>query len=1082
MSHLPRLWKRSFRRFLTIILCSALLFLSTPLSVSALVIRDASKAVTEVSYEGWSFLSDLFKRSITNRTQSPRPEPTGIRPAQVPTKAERAARVATIQTNPPEEVTLKSRQPMWFSAIPLDSSGATIQGLTTEWESNNKQVIFIKKNGEALAGKPGTATVVVRAGSKQRTVRVTVVEGSNHRFGGKKTTDSTRAQSVAVDNSGEPKNNSLVAKRINAKRKRAHAATVNKISTSVPLFIRDPNDDPLPDNETSSLYQPANLIGTPPGKKKPGALTAGSAIGTSESGNKNFIFGLPVVGLGGRGVDVSLALIYNSLVYNKSTNPSNGSTWLTYDVDSGYPAQGFRLGYGQIEDQGSAGFTLTESNGTRRALVYSTSYTYDTNDGSFIRFIGGSGWGTLYYSDGMQVTYGASGNGYRSYPTKITDRNGNYILISYVNSTGPRINTIQDTMGRYIRFYYDSNYDLVTITMPGLTGQSDIQVMRFYYENLSLTTSGLFSSTINVDIGTNARVLKYIYLPASAEGSSSSDGDCGYRFNYSPYGMIYQIVKFRGMTASTTSTSSTGTVTEGTNTTAATTTYGYPTSASNLTDVPTFASRTDDWAGRTTSSAPQYTFAVTEPTGETVSTVTAPDGTVTESHAVRSSGAWNDGLITEVRVQNATPTVFAKTVMSWEQNASNGTPRIANVKMTNEASKTRATVFSYDSSTTYNNVSEFSERDFTTDGSISSTELRRTKTDYVTSSSYLNRRLLHLPSMIRVYPGNSTTAAAKVEYAHDNYGASHANLTSRDDIIMHDPAFDPFQEPQETWDWVCTEWGYTEGGIWDCLNWEWQMTGYYNPYESSTDYRGNVTSVTTYPDATSSSNSITHATTYDIAGNVITAQVDCCQQKSFTFTDTYEYAYPTSVKDGNPSGLHLTNSITYDFNTGLVATTTDPNSQVTSVSYNTDTLRTSQVNFADGGRVSYDYGDNLVADSSSKYHSRVTATTKLDSSRYVDSKSYFDGRGAPAATFNSYTSGNGWSITNIQYDSMGRAYRASNPYFSTSDYGTVAINSAGIWTTNTFDNLGRVTQVTMPRGDDQNPSHTVSVQSCIREM
>ncbi|HSE32949.1 MAG TPA: hypothetical protein VLA93_15360, partial [Pyrinomonadaceae bacterium] len=611
----------------TLLITVALVFGSF-LPIGAMVLRDASNAASGVGYRGWSFLYDVAKR-ITDRSQI-RPDPSGVRPREVPSRAEREATVATIQTNPEDEITLQSRQPMWFSAIPLDSSGTTIQGLTAQWESNNKQVIFIKKNGEAMAGKPGTATVVARAGNKQRSVRVTVVQGTNHRFGGKKTTDSMR-QRAAINGAGPSANSTLVARGINAKRKRAHAtsARLSKVP-STPFFMRDPTDDPLPDNETSSLYQPANLIGTPPGKKKPGALTAGSAIGTSESGNKNFLFGLPVVGLNGRGIDVALALIYNSLVYNKSTNPSDQSTWLTYDVDSGYPAQGFRLGYGQIEDQGSAGFTLTEANGTRRALAYTTTNTYDTNDGSFIRFIGGSGWGTLYYSDGTQVSYGAAGTGgLRSYPTRITDRNGNYILISYRNSVGPRIDTVQDTMGRYVRFYYDSNNDLVTVTIPGLTGQSDIQVMRFYYENLSLTTSGLFSSSVNVDLPTsgNARVIRYIYLPASAEGSSSSDGDCGYRFVYSPYGMIYQVVKFRGMTASTTSTSSTGTVTEGTNTTAATTTYDYPTSASSLTDVPTFAHRTDDWAGRTTSSAPQYTFAVSEPTGETVSTVTAPDGT-----------------------------------------------------------------------------------------------------------------------------------------------------------------------------------------------------------------------------------------------------------------------------------------------------------------------------------------------------------------------------------------------------------------------------------------------------------------------
>ena len=180
------------------------------------------------------------------------------------------------------------------------------------------------------------------------------------------------------------------------------------------------------------------------------------------------------------------------------------------------PAQGFRLGYGQIEDQGSAGFTLTENNGTRRALAFASTNNYATTDGSFITFAGGSGWGTLSYPDGTRVEYGAAGGGFRSYPTRITDRNGNYILISYVNGVGPRISTIQDTVGRYIRFYYDSfNDELVTISQPGLTGQTDIQVMRFYFETITLP-SGLFASGINVDKPATARVLKYIYLPASA--------------------------------------------------------------------------------------------------------------------------------------------------------------------------------------------------------------------------------------------------------------------------------------------------------------------------------------------------------------------------------------------------------------------------------------------------------------------------------------------------------------------------------------------------------------------------------------
>ena len=91
--------------------------------------------------------------------------------------------------------------------------------------------------------------------------------------------------------------------------------------------------------------------------------------GTETNSNKNFTFALPVAGLRGRGLSVSLSLVYNSQVWNKSTD-SSSNTWMTYDVDNGWPATGWRLSLGQIEDQGSAGFTLTEANGTRRALVY----------------------------------------------------------------------------------------------------------------------------------------------------------------------------------------------------------------------------------------------------------------------------------------------------------------------------------------------------------------------------------------------------------------------------------------------------------------------------------------------------------------------------------------------------------------------------------------------------------------------------------------------------------------------------------------------------------------------------------------
>lgn len=345
--------RSKFVASVTIVLVTALLL---PVPVAAAFLRTTDEAVRV----GGTQLHDWLRSVFRSTTQASNRERKGVRPSPAPSKAERETKVAKLELNVTADVELKSRQRLQLSAIPVDSEGNAIQGLTALWQSSAKDVVFVRKNGEAVAGKTGVAILTASAGNKQATIHVRVVEGTKEPFGGKKRIDSKRNAQQGLG---------IIAQNRRRRSKRAH-------TTAVVPFMRDPNDDPLPDNETSSLYQPNNLIGTPPGKKKPGALSAASSIPVTESGNRNFTLGLPVVGLPGRGIDVSLALIYNSLVWNKSTNPSDSSTWMTYDVDSGYPAQGFRLGYGQIEDQGSAGFTLTDSNGTRHALVYSSPYNY----------------------------------------------------------------------------------------------------------------------------------------------------------------------------------------------------------------------------------------------------------------------------------------------------------------------------------------------------------------------------------------------------------------------------------------------------------------------------------------------------------------------------------------------------------------------------------------------------------------------------------------------------------------------------------------------------------------------------------
>jgi RHS repeat-associated protein len=998
-------------------------------------------------------------RTKSTQNQGPNrgmpPSPTnapGVRPREPHSKAEREAKVARLELNVSGDLILTSRQQMLLSAIPLDSDGNAIHGLFVTWETSDQSVVWVNKSGMMTAGNVGKAFITASAGQKKRNFKVTVAAA----------TSNSQASSAGVAYS--VKRSTRSEQRGAVERTRLHAHRKGLVASAVPQSGRDPD----------SLYTANNAVGTPPGKTKPGAkVPAAATQGSENPGSSNFFFGVPIASLPGRGLDIDLSASYNSRLWNKSSNPFSGATVMSYDVDAGWPAPGFRLGYGKVSRRGFHTFDMVDADGTRHQLVDSTyvaglpSGIYDATDGTFIRLTTNANNPPIFaaYPDGSQILYGAPDvyNSGTWYPTQIRDRNGNYFLVSYANGTGPKISSIQDTLGRYIYFKYVGN-DLIAITAPGLTGQADLPMVRFYYQDISVNQAGLFQSGITVYGPATAHVIKYIYLPSSVEAANAH---IGYRYDYSAYGMMYQVAQFRGMTIGTAANDYTqaGFV-SGEGTQAALTTYNYqgtpvnPIPNGGLADAPTYTTRTDEWAGRV-SAQPVYNFSVDQTTG--VSTVTAPDGTISETHSIVDSGVWDDGLVKETIIKQGA-NELSHTVIDWEP-GTNDNPRVRQVRTKNEAGQARATVLTYDTTTPFNNISIVSERDFTTDVNVvSTTELRRTETTYVTSAVYTNRRLIHLPSSLKVFAGGATMPSSRVDYTYDTAGA---NLTPRNDIIMHDPAFDPFQQLQGSCDWQCSEWGYNESGYYGCIDWQW-VCNYYSPYDPSTDYRGNVTAVTTYTDAANTATAITHATGYDIAGNVVSAQVDCCQQKTFGYSNLYYYAYPTSVTSG--AGPTLTTTVAYDFNTGLVASTTDENNQPMAIFYNGDSLRPAYVQRPDGSTTHFYYSDSLQGNQlTNGLHYFTNTSTQLDATRFVDSYRFFDGRGAVTQTFDNYTAANGWSAQDVEYDVMGRAYRSSNPYYS-GGYGSVGINPTGLWTTRTFDNLDRVTQVTMPSGDAQSPT------------
>ncbi|MGB7922713.1 MAG: hypothetical protein WCF57_05655, partial [Pyrinomonadaceae bacterium] len=921
--------------------------------------------------------------------------------------AERKARVAQLVLNTPKEMTLQARQRINFAALPLDQNGETVHGVASQWESSDSQVLRVAPDGQAVALSPGKARLTVKAGYKQAQVDVIVREGDSKE-----------------DETGK------------AETKLAHRATLKSASAQ-----QEPPQ--LPIEEVDSLYEPRNAVGSPPNRTSVGASTppAANRKGRELPGSDSFNFSVPVSGLPGRRLDVRLDLFYNSRLWNKSTS-SGGATRLTYDVDKGWPAPGFTLGYGRIETHSASKYTLTDPDGTRHELrrLQPGYNIFETVDGTYIRYYGDQYSGTLLYPAGTRVEYSWTGATTKLLiPYKVTDASGNYILFNYDYTTGlplPRLASIQDTLSRFIRFHYEGNTDkLIAVTEPGYGDLQDRQTIRFYYEEMPVNSAGNFHPSVTVNAPAQARVIRYIYFPGTKSG---------YRYDYSQYGMIRQIMQLRDMTASTTSLSETGFV-AGEGQVAASTVYNYPEGRQFLLDAPTYTRRTDDWAGRTagmngTMEPPYFTFSNNQNEGSFVSTITAPDGTVTETTI---SGLVDTTEIKKPLLGNSYQT-YAKTRIQWETVGSGSTNRrLKQMQATNEAGQTKTTEYAY---STYNNISQVTERDFNIDAATLGRPLRRTKLRYATDASstnyqsYIDRWLLHLTTQAELFsvePNGSEVKMARTDYNYDE-----TPLTARPNgendphrIRMHEPRYDPYAPLVEECEVpelcphcppICT---------------------WVPQYDASTARRGNLTSVKAYSDAAAGTIGSQRTFTYDIAGNVVSeGTVSCCQQRTYLYDAAYQYAYPTTGTQG--SGPQLTTSASYDYDTGVVRTSTDENTQTTTLHYYPESLRPYQIVRPDGSTTETIYfNDMLFADpDASRMHSAVMTIRSLDANRTERNWQFFDGQGNAARAFGDNAGQGHTSAVTVEYDEMGRMSRSSNPYYATSG-GASPVNPTGKWTT-----------------------------------
>lgn len=806
---------------------------------------------------------------------------------------------------------------------------------------------------------------------------------------------------------------------------------------------------------------PNNQIGNPPGTSP-----------DAGAGNGNFQFSAPVLSLPGRGIDLNLALNYNSRLWSKT-----GSR-MSYDSDRGFPAPGWSLGFGKMMFMGAAGgCMLVDADGTRHGYAGSTSttsypnnvsnnFTGHTADGTFIDYgcyvstyygtTTMSAWAKL--ANGTQIQYSTNSvSGQQAFPTQITDAQGNYITISYRNNRGPEIQTVTDTMGRVVTFNYDSLNRLISVTTPKMDNVGTRTVVQLNYKQITLNPN---FSGMTVDASNwNPYVVDAIYYPGTGTGYWFNDAD-----SYSSYGMIAKVLEQRGMSW-TAGADEQGTVSQGTMSKQAV--YEYPSSSLSLTDAPTYPKLTESWAGMDTAPAETTYYIHNDATPRTI-TVTQPNGVKSKQTSFNHSGQWDDGLIYQDETLDVANNQLSKSVVQWEQGAYD-TARPKQMEVTDEKGQTLKTINTYGAS--YNQL--ISQKEYDYDGT---TLLKEAKTSYENNSAYTNRHIFNLVKTSELF-GDAGNRVARTDYEYDNNavgtGTQNHNLKETLGVTMHLATADPYTF--ETVDGACIsgQFNYSQcsyegetvqvyqpgGGLYDetCIYqcYQYEQVSAYDP---NTIFRGNVTKVTSYADVTNTTvaGAVSETKQYDDTGNLVAESASCCQLKTYLYDDPNttqvdtQYAYPVIQTRGSSdpnSTVRNTVSAVFDFYTGLVKQSTDPNGRTTTNQYNSDNLR-STISTSPTGAYSQTTYDEPAMTVTSEVHEAGGALAG-------QSISYLNGVGQVVKQQTLGANGV-FDTVEAKYDNLGRIWKQSNSYRAT--------ETDRWWTVTAYDLLGRTKTVTAPDG------------------
>jgi RHS repeat-associated protein len=227
-------------------------------------------------------------------------------------------------------------------------------------------------------------------------------------------------------------------------------------------------------------------------------------------------------------------------------------------------------------------------------------------------------------------------------------------------------------------------------------------------------------------------------------------------------------------------------------------------------------------------------------------------------------------------------------------------------------------------------------------------------------------------------------------------------------------------------------------------------------YDPKTRYRGNVTQVKSYADASGldQGTAVVATRTYDVAGNV-RVQSTCCDQTTLAYTTNTQYALPESQTTGSPTDQSKQNvtRATYDYWTGLVKTSTDANDRTSDFEYDLATLRIVRENLPTDAYLYHTYDDlNLKVED---YIYEAEASGPNVASR-VDK--YIDGMGRMVKQVE-FGKNYAPDVVETQFDNLGRLWRQTRPYRANSDLSPAETVQ---WSTMTYDALDRPVQTAGP--------------------